>query len=355
MNFASLFCGLGGEHVGLKNAVAKYFPLNGTRDVHNFDAYDIDNRWREYFEKNFSNHNNFFTSFYHADLNARAPRDYNRLGAKLDFLWASPPCTEFSQIRRPDIPRKNDVQNLSQVVVEQWIKKFLPAGFAFENVPQFRNWGPLDDDGFPIAERRGEYFRQFVTNLKSIGYAVAAFELDAADFGCACNRRRLFVVGVRDEKRDGATAPTKPEPDDAFDRRIVDVFDPTLPMTPIDPTRKGGGGRRLANILRMLDAKQVKTIAYASNAGYGNSERNLLEKFLTFTRYGGYFVDPISRVYREITAVEMGDAMGFPDDFQYPAAKTRALLGVGQSVAPPVAEAVAGCVFERMIELGLTA
>lgn len=219
MNFVSLFCGLGGEHFGLRNAVAKYFPLSGTRNVHNFDAYDIDKLWRESFEKNFSNHNNFFTSFHHADLRAYNSRDYSYLGNEPDFIWASPPCTEFSQIRCRAIPRKNDVQNLAQIVVEKWIKYFLPAGFAIENVPQFRNWGPLDEGGFPIRERRGEFFQQFLTDLKSIGYAIAEFELDAADFGCACRRRRLFVGGVRGKKRGRVSSPSRPKPPDAFDRR----------------------------------------------------------------------------------------------------------------------------------------
>lgn len=352
MNFVSLFCGLGGEHAGLRRAVEKFFPTGDSHNTHQFAAYDSDSRWGESFEKNFNNQSDSVTKFHAADL---AAFDTSELTERPVFVWASPPCTEFSLVRRSKISRSAAVQNLAQTVVDRWIKPFLPAGFAFENVPQFRNWGPLDAAGRPIRDRRGEYFDAFLADLSSLGYAVAVFELDAARFGCACNRRRLFVVGVRDKNGAPVAPPSVPSPPaDVVDRRIADVFDPTLPMAPIDPNRRGGGGRLLEKKLELINVKKLKMIAYVPHIGFSDSVRLLLDKFTTFTRFGGYFIDPTAATFRVITPREMGAAMGFPNDFQYPASHSRALLGVGQSVAPPIAEAVAGSVFERMGELGIT-
>lgn len=39
-----------------------------------------------------------------------------------------------------------------------------------ENVEEIQQWGPLDADGHPIKERRGEDYQKFITAMKSLGY-----------------------------------------------------------------------------------------------------------------------------------------------------------------------------------------
>ena len=52
-----------------------------------------------------------------------------------------------------------------------------------ENVEEIQQWGPLDKNGYPIKERRGEEYRKFITAMKSLGYIFESRELVAADYG----------------------------------------------------------------------------------------------------------------------------------------------------------------------------
>ena len=52
-----------------------------------------------------------------------------------------------------------------------------------ENVEEIQQWGPLDENGHPIPERRGEDYKKFITAMKSLGYIFDSRELVAADYG----------------------------------------------------------------------------------------------------------------------------------------------------------------------------
>jgi DNA (cytosine-5)-methyltransferase 1 len=90
---------------------------------------------------------------------------------------------------------------MSAWVILKWMQDLFVRRVIIENVPEFLSWGPLDDTGYVVKERKGETFSAFVTALKSLGYQVDWRILNAADFGAPTTRSRLFIQAVRDGKK----------------------------------------------------------------------------------------------------------------------------------------------------------
>jgi DNA (cytosine-5)-methyltransferase 1 len=113
-------------------------------------------------------------------------------GAEVDLLWASPDCKHFSRAKGSK-PVEKRIRGLAWVVVK-WARDVRPAVICLENVREFQEWGPLTADQRPCVKRKGLTFRRFVGNLRALGYVVDFRVLDAADFGAATHRRRLFLI-----------------------------------------------------------------------------------------------------------------------------------------------------------------
>lgn len=118
-------------------------------------------------------------------------------GASVDLLWASPDCKHFSRAKGSK-PVEKRIRGLAWVVVK-WARDVRPAMICLENVREFEDWGPLTADQRPCAQRKGLTFRRFVGSLRSLGYKVEWRVLDAADFGAATHRRRLFLIARSDD------------------------------------------------------------------------------------------------------------------------------------------------------------
>jgi len=69
-----------------------------------------------------------------------------------------------------------------------------------ENVREFADWGPLDEDGSPDPMRKGFTFRRFVGMLQNLNYAVDWRLLRACDYGAPTSRERLFMVARCDHR-----------------------------------------------------------------------------------------------------------------------------------------------------------
>lgn len=114
---------------------------------------------------------------------------------RVDLLVASPECTHHSNARggKPI----NDQSRASAWCVVRWAEALRPRVVLVENVREFRTWGPLTTRGRPMQARAGETYEAWLGALRSLGYRVATRILNAADFGDATTRRRLFVLAWR--------------------------------------------------------------------------------------------------------------------------------------------------------------
>ncbi|MEY4761798.1 MAG: hypothetical protein RLZZ200_1654 [Pseudomonadota bacterium] len=113
-------------------------------------------------------------------------------GEPISLAWFSPDCTHFSRAKGGK-PRQKHIRDLAWVVV-RWAGLVHPDVIMLENVPEFRTWGPLDDDGFPIKERTGETFLQWRDELEALGYEIQFREMRACDYGAPTSRKRFFMV-----------------------------------------------------------------------------------------------------------------------------------------------------------------
>lgn len=124
-------------------------------------------------------------------------------GGKLDVLIAAPECTHHSTARggKPI----NDQSRASAWHILRWLELLSVEHVVIENVPEFQTWGPIGKTGRPLKLRKGETFRAFIAALESYGYRVEWKVLNAADYGAATTRRRLFILARR-----GRVAPAWP-------------------------------------------------------------------------------------------------------------------------------------------------
>lgn len=119
-------------------------------------------------------------------------------GRHVALMWASPDCTSHSKAKGGQ-PRKRGLRILPWAVYKH-AKTILPDVIIMENVEEIQQWGPLDPDGHPIPERKGEDYRKFISSMQSLGYAFDSRELVAADYGAPTTRKRWYAIFRRDGK-----------------------------------------------------------------------------------------------------------------------------------------------------------
>lgn len=112
----------------------------------------------------------------------------NIVGRAVDGIFGGPPCQGFSDIgqRRQDDPRRELVTHFFRIV-----REMQPAFFVMENVR-----------GLGYSNTRGLLDKAM--RLVASRYAILGPQIwDAADFGGATRRRRLFVIGIHKDAGEG--------------------------------------------------------------------------------------------------------------------------------------------------------
>lgn len=225
-----LFCGAGGASHSAVRAVS---DMGG--EVERFIAV---NHWDAAIATHQANHPH--ATHYCNEVAKVKPREAVP-GGRVDLLLAGPSCTHHSRARggRP----MEDQMRTGPYEVLHWLSELYVSSVVIENVPEFVDWGPLTASGRPNKKLRGAMFVQFLESLKAMGYKVAWRVLNAADYGDATSRRRLFIIA----RRSGAIVWPEPthEPRSRRDRQprlfgsarpyrsALDIIDPTIKGTSI--------------------------------------------------------------------------------------------------------------------------
>ena len=183
INVIDMFCGGGGESTGIFDAAKQYdFKINMSAINH----------W----ERAIKTHSANYPSAEHRCENVQHIEPNTLMASKnTDLLWASPGCQHFSTARGAK-PRSESMRSPAWEVL-RFAEELRPKRIIIENVPEFRTWGPLDENGKIIKECKGNTFNAFISGLKSLNYIVDYQILCAADYGAATSRRRLFIQAVR--------------------------------------------------------------------------------------------------------------------------------------------------------------
>lgn len=130
-----------------------------------------------------------------SNLRKVKPLDVTR-GRRVAAIWASPDCRDHSNAKGSR-PRQQRIRALPWIVV-RWVRATRPDVLFVENVPEFTGWGPLDEHGRRIKERKGEFFRRWCRQIERYGYRLEYRVRDASLDGVPTRRRRFFLVARRD-------------------------------------------------------------------------------------------------------------------------------------------------------------
>lgn len=238
-----LFCGSGGTSTGLVRACERLGRRIELTAV---------NHWAVAIETHSANHP--WARHEHARIDQLDPRAVAPKG-RIDLLVASPECTHFSRARGK--APKNDQSRASGWDVLRWVERLCPRDVILENVTEWEDWGPVNAaTGQPIEGRKGETFRAFVAVLESLGYRVDWRRLNAADYGEATTRERLFLRARRGRQAPVWPMPTHTEtPGGMFDlgrpwRPARDIIDWAYPSPSIFGRRHPLKPKTLARIER---------------------------------------------------------------------------------------------------------
>ncbi len=279
---ADLFCGAGGASTATAQACRRLGIGLELLAV---------NHWPVAIKTHEANHpaaRHLCASIEHVDPRMAVP------GGRLDLLLAAPECTNHSRARggRPI----HDQSRATAWCILKWAQELYIPRILIENVEEFREWGPLGSNGRPLASKKGATYRGFISALESLGYRVEDRILNAADFGDATTRRRLFIQAVRGRGRIewprpthsrtgqstllGATDPWRP---------ARDVIDWTLPSRSIFGRRKPLSSKTFDRVLAGLERFGGKSLEpYLVILRNNGRARGLEEPLPTITAGGGH-------------------------------------------------------------------
>lgn len=272
------------------------------------------------------------------------------LGA--DVVIGGPPCQGFSVAGKmdPGDPRSQHVWNFLGLV-----SKIKPKVFVMENVKNLytnARWASLRD-GLVVAANQ-------------MGYSTSLQVLNAADFSTPQARERMFLIGVRGIAQVPSLKPTAVSkrvtvrealqllPRYGMKRnntfcsaKITAAAKPVLRRSPYAGMLFNGAGRP-------LDLERPATTLPASMGGNRTPilEQNLLDGdsrswvhwYHQHLMAGGSpipFSQPVGGDLRRLTVEEAAVLQGFPPGMEFSGPPSAQFRQIGNSVAPPMAEAVA--------------
>lgn len=119
------------------------------------------------------------------------PRDVTQ-GRHVAYLHGSPDCKEHSRAKGGK-PIDKKIRCLPWSIY-RWVHDVRPDVITVENVPEFRDWGPLGEDKKPIKEKKGQSFRRWVRQLEKLGYQIEHHILNASHYGAPTSRKRFFLI-----------------------------------------------------------------------------------------------------------------------------------------------------------------
>jgi DNA (cytosine-5)-methyltransferase 1 len=176
--------------------------------------------------------------------------------------------------------------------------------------------------------QNGKAFQIIKDSLRKLGYGISWEVLDARDFGLPQKRKRIFIVGFRDDlifKFPKGNRDNKPKIKEILEEKILDKY------TITDTTWK-----------RLLEYKKKHKLR-----GHGFGYQLIEPDGDAFTLVAHYGKDPHTNLYpqdgknpRRLTPRECARIMGFPDDFKIHSVDGHAWRELGNSVPVPVVVAI---------------
>lgn len=301
-------------------------------------------------------------------------------GRNVDLIIGGPPCQAYSVVGRARDPHgmKRDQRNFLYRYYVEFLKRYQPDMFVFENVPGIlsaKNGGHLKDI-FKAVEEAG-----YNLDLPQNKYKV----LNAKNFGVLQDRKRVIIIGWKKEL--GFTYPKFDETEPKYEvlrdlfsdlkplkngegtLNAVEYYKPTNEYLKQSGIRNGlelvtqhiarpnnendleiyriavdewDNGKRLnyANLpTRLIKHNNVQSFTNRFQVVNGKGVSHTVVAHIAMD--GHYYIHPDKKQNRSITVREAARIQSFPDDYFFEGSRTAALKQIGNAVPPLMAEKIA--------------
>lgn len=233
-----------------------------------------------------------------------------------DLLTASPSCVGHTRARGKELPHHDAARSTAWAVVSAAEVHKTPV-IVVENVVEFLSW---------------VLFPAWSLAMESLGYSMAAHQLNAADFGVPQSRERVFIVFTRSKAPIDLKLRKHRE---VSARSIVDLDTSHGAWSLI--RKPGRAGKTLTRVAagRAAHGEQFLLSYYGSTKG-GRSLDRPLGTLTTRDRHAVINGEHM----RMLTVDEVRAGMGFPKGYILPPQRKLAVHMLGNAVCPPVATVV---------------
>ena len=113
-------------------------------------------------------------------------------GKEIDLVLGGPPCQAYSVVGRSRVGEsiKDDSRNYHFQFYVQFLKRYQPKHFVFENVTGL----------YSAKDKRGNsFYIQVCKALKEAGYTLAEHIYKTEEYGLPQKRRRVIIIGTRND------------------------------------------------------------------------------------------------------------------------------------------------------------
>jgi DNA (cytosine-5)-methyltransferase 1 len=301
-----------------------------------------------------------------------------RNGKEVDVIIGGPPCQAYSIVGRARDPNnmEEDPRNHLYKYYVEFLRKFKPKMFVFENVPGI------------LSAKNGEYLTKIFDAVDAAGYDLAIPPknyLNAKDFGVLQDRKRVIIIGWK--KKLNLSYPKfeaeeqsfkilkdlfsdlKPLKNGEGTLNAVDYVKPTTQYLKQSKIRNGldfvtqhisrpnnendleiyriavdewSKGKRLNYALlpqRLIKHKNLESFTNRFQVVNGEGVSHTIVAHISMD--GHYYIHPDKKQNRSISVREAARIQSFPDDYFFEGSRTAILKQIGNAVPPLMAEKIA--------------
>lgn len=283
-------------------------------------------------------------------------------------IIGGPPCQAYSIAGRSRMKdkMKNDPRNFLYLYYLEFLKKYKPKFFVFENVQGI------------LSAKDGTIFEDIKKRMKKLKYNIDYKLLDSNDFGVVQHRKRIIIIGYKEELN--INYPKF----DKFDKlyNIKDLFY-DLPQLKDGETnnnyklspnkclqdlkiREDNWDVLTYNQSRILNEndkeiykiciknKNIKYHELPENLIKHNNKQSFLDRFKVvdynkpshtmvahISKDGHHYIHPDIKQCRSLTVREAARIQSFPDNYYFESSRTSAYKQIGNAVPVFMAEQIA--------------
>ena len=302
---------------------------------------------------------------------------------QVDFIIGGTPCQAYSIVGRARDPKnmKKDPRNFLYKYYLQFLKRYEPKMFVFENVPGI------------LSAQNGIHLENILKGIDKAGYKIELKKLKASDYGVLQNRERVIIVGWRKElnlkypELEKEENPYKILPDlfsDLPERQqgegsLTDIVQYVAPATGYLQQSKVRNSldfttQHIARPHNLIDLEIYKRaiklwLEKKARLNYAdlppelqkhNNKQAFLNRFQVVNHEGcchtvvahiamdgHYYIYPSLKQIRSITVREAARIQSFPDDYYFEGSRTAAFKQIGNAVPVILAEKIANKIKEQ--------